>query len=306
MSLLFLAHIHCAYESDVVKTVSLLPPSWPRGGIFGASLYPVGGARYSDNSSRLADYMEHILDLAVLGRLNTVRITNFLAGLDPPFQDEVTLRNVDRVISAAARRNISVILDLSTFRNALVRTRSVMPYNSTLWVDFLSQIGRRYAKVPNLAFYSIAGEPACPNCRGNALRPTSTQLTDFYRETSAMLRHADNNPAHLISSGGLTQLDWAGGIDFRSIFALPHIDVVAIHAYDRDRNGSGTNGMLRLMPQIASYAHNLSKPFVLEEFGFDQSAFDQWEFDSLEAQAYERVYTAARAAGAQGFGLGLG
>ena len=175
-----------------------------------------------------------------------------------------------------------------------------MPYNASLWAGFLARVGARYASATNLAFYSLAGEPACPNCRGDPLRPSTEELTAFYHDASAMLRRADPNAHHLISTGGLTQLDWAGGIDWRAIFALPHIDVAAIHAYDRARNGSGTNGMLALVPQLAALAHGLGKRFVLEEFGFDQSAFSAWDFDEPEAAAFDRVYSAARAPGVDG------
>ena len=274
------------------------PNNWPAGGIFGASIYPVhphSTNPYLRNISGCMQYFNPILDLAA-EVLNTVRIVNFL---DRPSVDDALLDNLDALVSTARHHNLSVVLDLSTFRNKLLEA-GVMPYNATLWRDFLATMGSRYSSATNLLVWSLAGEPHPPKGQNDPLRPTTKQLTDFYAEASAMLRAADPNQDHLISTGGLTHIDYDAGIDWKAILSLPHIQLASIHAYDTARNGTGRNGMLEMMPKVATFANSMGKPFVLEEFGFDQIAFRDTNFDPTLANSYERIFSAASSVKADG------
>ena len=64
-----------------------------------------------------------------------------------------------------------------------------------------------------------------------------------------------------ISSGGLFYLNEPDcGIDWKSIFSLPHINMAAVHVYsDHDRNIT--------MPMVAQWASNHLKPFMVPEQG---------------------------------------
>jgi hypothetical protein len=130
---------------------------------------------------------------------------------------------------------------MSSYRNSLLNDQHRMPYNAALWTGFLQQIGKVFEAERNLFFYSIAGEAHCPNRGKLPTNPTTAQLTDFYGAASKLLRAADRNPSHLICTGGRNQLDWNGGIDWKTIFKLPTTDVVAVHAYDMnaERHGQG-------------------------------------------------------------------
>jgi len=169
-----------------------------------------------------------------------------------------------------------VILDFSSYRN-LLHTQQKFPYDPDSWAGFLHYAGSRYAHNPAILNYSIAGEPAAPKGR-DPFRPTTTQLTDFYRGASMQLRLADQG-RHLISSGGLLYLDWDSGIDWRAIFSLPAIDIAAIHVYSQgDRDTT--------MPNVSSWAGAHGKVFQIEEFGFLQSMGD-----AARAAAFQDIYT---------------
>lgn len=118
---------------------------------------------------------------------------------------------------------------------------------------------------------------------------TTRELTDFYRRNQDIW-HA-SAPRQLLTSGGLTQLDWNSGIDWRSIFRLPHNDVLAIHVYsDGDRKHS--------VPAIAACSHELSRPWIIEEFGFPA-----YLGDATRAAGFVAVFDLARRQKAAGAGF---
>src|SRR5205085_1275717 len=124
----------------------------------------------------------------------------------------------------------------------------------------------------------------------NSLRPTNffdgTTYGDWYNATiwsnmDYLFQEAD--PNHLISSGGPSHLNQADcGIDWKSIFSLPHINMAAIHVYsDNDRTIT--------MPMVAEWAASNGKPFTVEEFGFQQG-----EGDAQRSADFQNVYTLGR------------
>jgi len=223
--------------------------------------------------------------MAQLAHLNTLRVTNYFDGV--PYGDwynATVWSNMDYLFNEAANHGMYVILDLSSFRDKTLK-QGIYPYDPSLYTSAFSWVASRYAKNPALLNYAIAGEVACPT--GNdPLRPTSTQaLTYFYRILSDTLHAAD--PNHLISSGGLSHLNQADcGIDWKSIFSLPHINMAAIHVYsDHDR--------IITMPMVSTWAKENSKPFTVEEFGFQQG-----QDDVQRAADFQNMYTLGKQFGA--------
>jgi endo-1,4-beta-mannosidase len=233
--------------------------------------------------------------LAGAAHLNTVRVVDFLDEQAPdlataPF-DEARWTRVDREIAAARHAGLHVILDLSTYRNLLMH-HQVNPYTFD-WAPFVATVAGRvntvtgvaYRDDPTIAIISIAGEVE-PLTRGSAVTPTTPQLTEFYARTLREMHDAD--PNHLVSAGGLLQLDWNSGIDWRSIFELPGNDIPAIHVYSaRDETVT--------LPAVAVAMRALGKPWIIEEFGIPQSAGD-----ATRAAAFRRIFGEATTADAAG------
>jgi hypothetical protein len=240
--------------------------------------------------------------LAVSAGLNTLRIVNFLdeggAPSSAPYAEPYWQR-VDRVIAAASAHGLHVLLDLSTYRNLLWNAGG-NPYTAD-WQHFLSFVATRrntasgivYANDPTIAMVAFAGEVEPINTPSNARGITTTQVTDFYKRTFGEWKALDAN--HLTSTGGLLQLAWNSGIDWKAIFALGDSDVCSIHDY------SGADQTITT-PAVATYCASIGRPWITEEFGWEQSVGD-----ATRAQRFADMYSLQRtfhAAGVSTWNLG--
>ena len=231
-------------------------------------------------------------------RLNTIRLTDWL-DVDGSVQaapfDETRWRKVDADLTAAKGAGIRVILDLSTYRNLLVR-HSINPYTYD-WKPFLNFVvnrrnsvnGVRYGSDPTIALVSFAGEVEPINASDNRLGVTTQQVTDFFRIMFAFW--ATNAPQQLKTTGGFLQLDWNSGIDWKAIMALPGSNVCSIHVYS-----SGDQNIT--LPAVADYCRSLGKPWITEEFGQPVSLND-----STRAAWYQKVYDLQQQRGSAGAAL---
>jgi hypothetical protein len=250
--------------------------------LFGASDY--GGL--DDPAARAS--------MAASAGLNTLRVVDFLDEHgDPataPF-DPAKWARVDAAIAAAAANGLRVILDLSTYRNILWNA-GLDPYAQDwgTFVAFVSErrntvTGLRYGDDPAIAVLSFAGEVEPLNTPANVRGVTTQELTDFFARTLAQWRAHD--AVHLLSTGGLAQLDWDSGIDWRAVFALPSTDVCSIHAYS-------AGDQTVTIPAVASFCQGLGKPWITEEFGWPQSIGDAARGSEFSAMyALQRTYAAA-------------
>lgn len=205
--------------------------------------------------------------------LNTLRLTDFLdthnSAASAPY-DPARWAAVDRLIAASHAAGLHVELDLATYRNQLLRT-GANPYTHD-WKPFLTFVaqrrntvtGVRYGEDPTLAVVSFAGEVEPINATNNA-GITSAGLTTFFR--TVLATYAALAPHQALSNGGLLQLDWNSGIDWRAIMALPHNDIPAVHIYS-------TNDRTITVPAFSAYAAQLGKPWLNEEFGAPMSIGD--------------------------------
>lgn len=230
--------------------------------------------------------------------LNTVRVTDFLnvdgAADTAPF-DPAAWRSVDRLIAAAGGAGLHVVLDFSTYRNLLKRSGG-NPYTVD-WTPFLrfvaerlnTETGIRYADDPTIALVSFAGEVDGIASGDNTYGLTSDQLVAFYRKVEAFW-HAVA-PGQLLTAGGLSQLDWQSGIDWRTIFSLPHNDVNALHVYAPGDSST-------TIPNVAAFSKAEGKPWIIEEFGYPASLPD-----AERADKYREMYEVAERNNAAGTGL---
>lgn len=250
---------------------------------YGSTMYPhwtYNGALHRGGgwtNTAFKGYIDQIISMAQQAHLNTIRPTNYFDGITyGDWYNATVWSNMDYLFQQAARHNMYVILDLSSFRDKTLK-QGIYPYDPSLYTAAFSWVASRYANNPALLNYAIAGEVKCPTS-SDPLRPTSTQaLTNYYQVLSNTLYAAD--PNHLISSGGLSYLNEPGcGIDWRSIFSLPHVNIAAIHVYS-------DNDQKITMPMIARWAASNPKPFTVEEFGFKQG-----DGDTTRASEFQNIY----------------
>ncbi len=251
---------------------------------YGSTMYPYwqyNGATHRGGgwaNSAFKSYIDLIISMAQQLHLNTIRPTNYFDGV--PFGDwynATVWSNMNYLFQQAASHNMYVLLDLSSFRDKTLK-QGIYPYNPSLYTSAFSWVAARYAHNPALLNYAIAGEVKCPTS-SDPLRPTSTQtLTDYYRVLSDTLHAAD--PNHLISTGGLSYINEPNcGIDWRAIYALPHVNIAAIHVYS-------DNDQKITIPMVSQWAASNQKPFTIEEFGFLQGTSD-----AVRASEFQNVYS---------------
>ncbi len=242
------------------------------------------------------------VDLAASGGLNMVRLTDWLdVHGDPALAafDEGRWQKVDAMIAAAGRRGLHVLLDLSCYRNLVSQDGSVNKYTLDYgpflrWVvNRINTVsGVRYGDDPTIAIFSLAGEVEPLNTPDNTLGISTEDVNEFFRRTAAEFKEYDRN--HVLSPGGLYQLGWNSGIDYQTVFAIPDLDVCAVHA-----PASGGDAKL-----TADYCAGLGKPWIWEEFSQPQKIGDQ-----ARADWFQTVYDRARdwnAAGVSFWNLGTG
>jgi hypothetical protein len=205
-------------------------------------------------------------DAAVAAGLDTIRIVNMLdercgdpyAGWD----------RVDALVAAAKSRNLRVLLDLSSYRN-LLEGCGLNPYTAD-WTPFLRFVAARY---PTVDLVALAGEPLAPNS-SEAGRPTSDELSAFYERTATTWRSLSAVP---VESGGLLQLAWDSGIDWRAIFGS--LRYCSVHIYSQPD--------IDYLPTVAAWC--VGYPLLIEEFGMHQSAGD-----ATRAAYFRSIYDLAR------------
>lgn len=244
----------------------------------GASWYMYGASVYQGLNNPGGTISQ-----AQAAKLNLIRITDFIDTSAGPGGaiDEAHWRKVDALVAVASQANLKVLLDLSTYRNMLKKS-NINPYTYD-WQSFLNFAmsrtntvsGRSYKDDPAIAIVALAGEVDPPNSSNNPLGVTQQQVTDFYSRTLAQLAATGSRAVR--TSGGLLQLSWNSGIDWRTIMADPNNQICNIHDYSQaDQNYT---------PTVAGYCAGLNKPWITEEFGFNQT-----DGDSIRAQEFQTMY----------------
>jgi hypothetical protein len=263
----------------------------------GYTFYPavIGGAAAWQNPE-FPIYINHILDMGAAAGQNLIRATDQWDRHTPGQRadDPVVWANMDYLLTAARKRGVFVVVDLSAFR-WLLMSKGQDPSEADLWTGFIDAVAARYRDNPAVAFYSIEGEPAPP-----ATPAALTSLLGFYGATSSALRAAD--PNHMITVGGFNhmedhpELGWWQAID-----DLAGNDIVAVKTYSQHD--------VDLMPAIAAYGRSSGKPIVDEEFGMPQGYGDaefagRSPYNGLatgRAPFFDEVYASGRQLGFAGF-----
>jgi hypothetical protein len=263
----------------------------------GFTFYPalLGGAK-AWHDPTFKSYIDHVLDMGAASGQNLIRATDqwdsHTAGQTA--DDPVVWANMDYLLTAARKRGVFVVIDLSAFR-WLLMSKGEDPWQPDLWTPFIEMVATRYRNNPDVAFYSIAGEPT-PPATDTALQ----SLIGFYRTTSEVLRSAD--PNHLITVGGFNHMEDHPEIRWwQSIDSLATNDIIAVKTYSQHD--------LNLMPAIAAFARSDGKPVIDEEFGMPQGYGDgsftgRSPYNGLaggRASFFADVYTQGSTLGFAGF-----
>jgi hypothetical protein len=286
------------------STRTAAPTSAPAGPLFqsfvkvcGAHLC-IDGQQWEPYFASTYDASHHLqwdTDTAVQGHLNTLRITNFLNENGNPQTapyNEKHWEIVDQLIANARAKGLHVILDLSTYRNLTTQGDTQNPYLVD-WKPFLTFVINRintvthirYGDDTTIAMFALAGEVNPPNGT-NLEHETTQQINAFFARTAREFKALDHN--HLLSPGGLYQFSWNSGIDYKTIFANPDLDVCAVHSPPTGPDAAIT----------AQYCASIHKPWLWEEFFDPQGAGDQ-----ARAQFFQRTYSAAQHLHAAGIGF---
>lgn len=211
------------------------------------------------------------------------------------------------MIADAGAAGLHVDLDLSDYRNILWNS-CINPYTSD-WTAFLTFVATRrntvtgtvYGHDPTIATLGISGEPlpvgshtfmAPATGQECTLTYTTQELTDFYARTTGKWKQLGATVA--VNPGGLGYLNEpTSGIDWKAIFALPTVDLCDIKTY---------GGMLAYSATVAAYCTSIGKPWIDEEFGWQQSDGDAQRATELRGTC-ETVF-AEGASGANFWNLG--
>ena len=171
-------------------------------------------------------------------------------------------RRIDYTIQQAKANAMHVLLDFSDYGILLRHTGHVPEAADQFagWDNLLTTYanhvniftGAAYKNDPTIAFVQIYGEADAPN-GSESYRPTTGQLTAFYRHTLATW-HA-LAPHILGGSGALQYLDWNGGIDYKAIFADANNAIC--NSEINNSSERATTG-----PIVRDYCASIGKPWI--------------------------------------------
>jgi hypothetical protein len=256
----------------------------------GTTVNLFGASEYQSNQDTGIDHVPGTIALAQQMNLNTIRVINFYDSRKNPTVEpygEAVWVKVDNMIAAAGQVGMHVDLSLGDYRNILWNN-CINPYTAD-WGQFIGTVahrqntvtGRTYGEDPTIATLSLAGEPLQVGAHSFTASGTnapctitySTQdLTSFYTRT---LHQWKTQARVIVNTGGLGYLNFNSGIDWKTIFALGDNDICAIKTY---------GGMLQFAPTVANYCKGINKPWLDEEFGYQQSDGDAARAQEMKAQ----------------------
>lgn len=206
-----------------------------------------------------------------LNTLEVVEYENLYHDLSDTMS-EATWSKVDKFIAEAKRNNIRVIINLASYGHALKAAGKDWT-DATLWqplFDFITSrvntvTGVTYANEPDIAMIELFGE----------IDP-STNDAAFFHNALAYLKTKDSN--HVLSSGGLSYIDYNSGIDWQTIMKDPNNQVCGVEINSAsDRNTS--------VPNVSTLCKQLGKPWFLAAWSscFGSGDYDHYASDSLMA-----------------------
>jgi hypothetical protein len=190
--------------------------------------------------------------LAKQAKLNTLEIVEYendYHNLNESMSEEVWT-NIDNFIAEAGKNDIHVILAFSSYGHSL-KAAGKYQTDFNLWKPFFdfvtsrvnTKTGIQYINDPTISMIEIFGE----------IDP-SPHDASFFQKALAYLRAKD--PNHILSSGGLSYINYNSGIDWQTIMSDPNNQVCAVEINSEgDRNIS--------VPNVSNFCKRQGKPWFL-------------------------------------------
>jgi endo-1,4-beta-mannosidase len=218
----------------------------------------------------------------------------------------------DRTLSAASRHHLKVVVALGNeWYNCEGYTNAKAGYKDEEWYrqgyrtkrplgqsesyrDWVQEVVARYRDNPTIMMWQLMNEAEDALWYEGPCGPeASTVLRSFTSDVSRLVKRTD--PWHLVSLGtvGSGQCGAAAG-EYRSLYAIPTVDVADYHDYSlATLSSDGSNGLAERLSQMAA----IGKPLVVSELGVLPSAAGGL---SQRAALIRKKIDAQRAAGADG------
>lgn len=246
---------------------------------YGVTLSLAPGLTWHDATAREA--ITHQLDLAAAAHVGGVWPIGILDGESNPLDPDIWA-NVDALFDLAEARHLGVVLDLGNYRDWVEHTERRDGFAPTAWDAFLPFVVARYQSHPALAGWSLGGRPPAP--AWGVI--TGNEIVTYYQTLARMI--AERDPRHPITTGGLGELNWASGIDWQTIYALPNIDVAGV-SVDTAEDAAIS------LPRVARWANEHGKTWIVAPMSASLG-----DSDEQDAQTIDTITQVATNMGATG------
>jgi mannan endo-1,4-beta-mannosidase len=148
------------------------------------------------------------------------------------------------------------------------RYRTPSGTNPMSYRDFVAQVVERYKRDPTVLMWQLLNEAEDPVSFGGACSATSaTTLRSWAGDMSSLVKSIDG--VHLLTIGtigsGQCGASW---VDYKTLYALPDVDLCEVHHYGADPFGGDAFNGLRLRIQQCA---ELGKPIFNGEVGLRPS-----------------------------------
>ena len=223
------------------------------------------------------------MDRAAEAGATVIRTWFFQASWDPDGDGSGDWEAFDRVITAAAERDLRVVPVIANHwgdceAGGMSKTydfyaggyREPHGADALSYLEYAGKLAERYAGSPAIAFWQLINEPEAGGAEGCDETAAAQALAGFAGEATSVLKAAD--PEHLVSLGtiGGGQCGTAGE---NYMAAHEAVDVCEIHVYDHEGAetsptttlpGDSTNGVAARI----SACEAAGKPMVAGEIGY--------------------------------------
>ncbi|PPR01176.1 hypothetical protein CVT24_006052 [Panaeolus cyanescens] len=203
------------------------------------------------------------------------------------------LQSFDRVVSAAKKNNIRLIVALTNnwadYGGMDVYVKQILNSNNhdlfytdsrvkTAFKNYIGTFVSRYANEPTIMAWELANEPRCRGSSGTSSGSCNpSTITTWIQEIAAYIKSVDSN--HLVAVGdegfynkpSAPTYPYQGseGIDFDANLKVSGIDFGTFHSYPEHWGQSNdiTNWGTQWIKDHAASQNSIGKPVILEEFG---------------------------------------
>lgn len=195
------------------------------------------------------------------------------------WNNPVLWQNMDYLVCQSRAHGVGVLLDL-TFMSDVLISQGRDHLNPVNWYPLIDWLAPHYVNATNIYQVAFYSEP--PHARSAA---DVTRLTSFYR--AVMARWYARDPFHLLTPGGLGQLEDGYPGWWQAIYSLPHTASLGFEAYEMQD--------LAYQPTLNAWARAHHLILYLNEVGEPQYVGDAvysgqpWDGITMSRSAFYRL-----------------